>query len=355
MRRRQLRWCWAGVLGCALVASADAAAFTGSDEERAREAYKEARRARNAERFDEAVVRFREAWSLYKDPWFMCELGGLEARMGKARDAAEDLTLCLRLLNPDDKKAMGKELERALTKMRAQVGAIKVETNVPRAEVAINGTVMATLPLQDPIFVTEVRAPGYEPATRMAVMPAGSSILMRLRLEPMRAELAPPLEPAPLEPKKEAKQPAPVLATKAPVPVPAPSRVAEPARAPVRAAVILGGLGLSIAGATVGGAGLVAGDTAREEAKTMTRELSENPTTCYVSGPDDPCQKIYDKMDKAILLTGVGIGAVAVSAVGASLIIYELVRSAPQGKTANTQVAVVPAPGGGALKITGSF
>jgi hypothetical protein len=135
----------------------------------------------------------------------------------------------------------------------------------------------------------------------------------------------------------------------------APSEVAEPSRAPVRAAVILGGLGLSIAGATAGGAGLATGNAAREEAKTMTRDLSESPGKCETGYKDDPCQGIYDKMDEAIMLTGVGIGGLAVSAVGASLIIYELVRSAPQGKPANAQVAFVPAPGGGALKITGSF
>src|SRR5688572_25854873 len=117
MRRRQLRWCWAGVLGCALVAAADAAAFTDSDEERAREVEKKAIRAIRAGKEDEAVERFREAWGLYRDPWFMCEIGGIEARMGKDRDAAEDLAMCLRLLNPEDKKAMGKEFERTLTKL----------------------------------------------------------------------------------------------------------------------------------------------------------------------------------------------------------------------------------------------
>jgi len=367
MRWRQLRWCLAGVLGCALATPAEGRSPVGSDEERAREAERLARKAIRDGRKEEAIERYRAAWGHFKDPWYQCDMGGIEAEMGRARDATQSLTLCLRLLKPEAKEAIGRKVERILGEVRAQVGALHVEANVPEAEVAVDGKVLGKLPLPDPIFVdpgshtVEVRAPGYQSDVRVAVLSAGGSLRIPMRLEPMRVEVGRPPELDPVEPKPKPKEEArpPVIAplsasAKAPDPILARDRVPEPANAPVRAAVILTGLGLSVGGAVAGTAGFMAADAAGEEAKAMYRDLTNGSSVCEREAPG-PCEDAESRIDRAKGLTAVAVAGVALSAIGGALIVYELVRPSPQGGTGYGQVAIVPVSSGGALKVGVTF
>jgi hypothetical protein len=365
MRWRRLQWASAGVLGCALALPAEGKVTKGSEEERADAELSKATTALREGRREEAVERYRAAWEIFKDPSVMCELGGLEIEMGRARDAAEHLSTCLRLLKPEYKQILRAKIESGLKKARAQVGTLKVEANVPDAEVVVNGKTLGTLPREEPIFVdpgtygVEVQAAGYQSDVRVAVLTAGSSLFIRMRLEPMRTEVARPLhEPAPLEPKTEANSPipprSPAPAPKGPVPLPKPAEVADTERTPVRAAVILTGLGLSVAGTAVGMGGIMAGAAAREQAKEMIHPIDGSSPKC-AGDVNNPCAEVYNKMNTAVVGTAVGVAGFTVSAIGGALIVYELIRSAPNGKPASTQVAVVGSPSGGALKITGSF
>jgi hypothetical protein len=225
--------------------------------------------------------------------------------------------------------------------------------------------VLGKLPLPDPIFVdpgshtVEVRAPGYQSDVRVAVLSAGGSLRIPMRLEPMRVEVGRPPELDPVEPKPKPKEEArpPVIAplsasAKAPDPILARDRVPEPANAPVRAAVILTGLGLSVAGAAAGVAGLMAAGAARSEAKATADSFDSG--VC-AGGENDPCRVIYDKMDKVVTLTVLGIAGLAISAVGGGVVVYELVHSAPNETTKKAQVAFKVAPGEGALTLSGTF
>jgi hypothetical protein len=375
MRWKRGRWCFVGALACALACAlagpAEGRIPALSDEERASEANAQAVVALREGRKEDAVERFRAAWALFKDPWIMCNLGGLEAEMGRARDAAQSLSTCLRFMEPKDKQVIGKKVERELSKVRARVGSLTVEANVPDAEVVVDGNVVGKLPLADPIFVdpgshgVEVKAPGYEPDAKVAVLHAGSSMRIQMRLEPMRTEVAPVTQDrAPQEPKREAESPqdaprtapvlSPVLAPKAEAAVADSRGSAQPAKAPVRAAVILTGFGLGLAGAVAGTAGLMAGVASREEAKAQARALVEAPKEC-TGATSDPCVRLDEAIDRSGTLTAVGIAGLALSAAGGAMIVYELVRSAPQGETTNMQVSLKAAPHGGVLNVTGSF
>jgi hypothetical protein len=342
----------------------------GSDEDRAREIERQVERAIREGRKLDAAEGYREAWRIYKNPWYMCELGGLETEMGRAREAAESLSTCLRLLTPEEKKLVGPKVERALNDARAKVGALTIETNVPNAEVVVDGKVSGTLPLKDPLFVepgshgVEVRAPGYQSDLRIAVLRAGASMIIPMRLEPTRVEVAPaPPERAPIEPKPSEGVKSPVPAplpvrsspsVKAPAPISMPKVGAEPAREPVRAAVIFTGFGLGVAGVGVGVAGLMAAGAARDEAKALTQAPTPNSNQCPGEA-DAPCWAVYNAMDKAVGYTTLGVVGITVAALGGSLLVYEFVRSAPEGRTAGARVSVRAAPGVGALQVTGSF
>lgn len=371
MRWKRLRWCFVGALGCGLAGAAEGRVPASSDEERASEAHSQAVAAQREGRKEDAIERYRAAWALFKDPGFVCNLGGLEAELGRAKDAAQSFSTCLRFMEPKVKQVLGKKVEHELSKMRALVGELSVEANVPDAEVTVDGKVVGKLPLPDPIFVdpgshgVEVKAPGYEPDARLAVFHAGSSILIRSRLEPMRTEVAPVAQDRALvEPKREAESPlgapaaaalpSPVLGAKGPAGVAGSSGNAQTAKAPapVRAAVILTGFGLGLAGAVVGTAGLMAGGAARAEAKAQIRELAAKGCTGLTS---DPCVGVDDVIDKGVALTAVGIAGFAVSAAGGALIVYELVGSAPQGEARNIQVSLTATSHGGVLNVIGSF
>jgi hypothetical protein len=341
-----------------------------SDEDRAREIEKQVTQALREGRKLDAAEGYREAWQIYKNPWYMCNIGGLETEMGRAREAAESLSACWRLLGPEDKKLVGPKVERMLNDARAKVGELTIETNVPNAEVVVDGKVSGTLPLKDPLFVepgshvVEVRAPGYQSDLRIAVLRAGGSMIIPMRLEPMRVEVAPaPPERAPIEPKPSegAKPPVPAPlpvrsspSVKAPAPISMPKAGAEPERAPVRAAVIFTGFGLGVAGVGVGVAGLMAAGAARDEAKALTQPVSPISNECAAGGTD-PCVAVYNAMDKAVGYTTLGVVGITVAALGGSLLVYEFVRSAPEGRTAGARVSVRAAPGGGSLQVTGSF
>ena len=218
MRCLALRWCFAGALVCALARPAEGKLPDGSDEQRAQEISIQAYEALRDGRKDIAAERFREAWGVFRNPWYMCDLGGVYMDMGRASEAAQSLSACLRLLKPKDRKFIRPKVERDLNDARSKVGELTVDANVPDAEVFVDGKATGKLPLEDPIFLdpgsheVEVKAPGYLSDIRMAVLKAGTSLLIRMRLDPMRVEVAPPApERAPREPEKEAKLPNPCV------------------------------------------------------------------------------------------------------------------------------------------------
>jgi hypothetical protein len=360
MRWWLFRWWLAGSLVCTLASPAQGELLGGSDEERARELYAQAQAASAEERHEEAIRLLRKAWDLYKDPVTLCDIGSIELSLGRARNAAESFSMCKRLLDEKSKRMVGKRVENELKKARALVGAITVEANVPDADVLVDDKGVGKLPLQDPIFVepgshaVEIRAHGYEPFVQMVVLGPGASTLMRTRLEPMRVEVVPPLHEQPLPETKtapDAKAAPPVMAppltrkTSAPTP----DRSAEPARA----AVLLAGFGLGIAGTAVGVGGLMAASATKEEARLMLREGVPKSDDCTT--PTQPCKKLENTINKATTLTAVGVVGIAVAAAGGTLIIYEIVRAAPREGKGSAQATITAAPGGGAITIKGSF
>lgn len=372
MERSKPRWSrWMAVSGallCTLPASAAARSPDQSDRQWAAELSQQAEVALRQGRWEIAAARYHEAWEFFRDPWFQCNLGGVYLEMGKPAEAAQSLSACLRLLKPANQKFARPKIERDLKEARSKVGALRVDVNVPDAEVFVNGKTRGKLPLEDPLFLdpgsheVEVKAPGYVSDLRIAVLSAGTSMSIQMRLDPMRVEVAPPVsERPPIEPKALKVEsappkplPTPPAITKEPVTAIIPERVAEPARAPVRTATIVTGFGLGVAGAVVGTAGVMAASATGNEAKEMYRALAEGPAKCTPAAPG-PCKDAEDKTDTARMLMGVGVAGFAMSAVHGALIVYELLRPDSQGRKVAASLSVQPAHDGGALKVTGSF
>jgi hypothetical protein len=187
---------------------------------------------------------------------------------------------------------------------------------------------------------------------------AGRSLRMSMRLDPMRAEVAPPPESAPpeakIKEKPSAPAPSPMVPEKTVAPLPTPVGAVGSSAEPVRASVILAGLGLSVVGTAAGLGGFMASSAAQGEAKTKYRSLSSTGARCETT-PPDPCAEPEGAMDRAMGFTVLGAAGVAVALLGGGLIVYEVVRPSAQANAVNAQVTVTAAPGGGALQLTGRF
>lgn len=204
-----------------------AAAQVACDEEAVR-AGNELRRAGDD---DAALARFREAWEACRTPRARAQMGLAEAALGRWLDA--DAHLGETLASGGDRWI---ERNRArLEAVRAQVaehfGYLELRGNVPGAEVLLDGRLVGTMPLREPLRVVggsaslTVRAPGYLPLTRAALITAGQLVRENLELVP-EPEAATPATP-PVDP-----SPPPV----APMPAPPPAPRAAPMPAPMPAA-----------------------------------------------------------------------------------------------------------------------
>lgn len=370
MARGCLRWYLAVATGCVLAAHTDKESFAQYPEPRAKETSAQDAQASK----DEAEMsQLRAAWELKRKPITICNLGRVELEMGKARDAAESLSTCLRVLPQDERAIIGGTVERELKKARAQVGALSVEANVPGAQIVVDGKVAGTIPLNDPMFLdpgrygVEVRAPGYEPEAKIAQLGAGSWLLMRMVLEPAEIEVAPgPKEqPAPASaPKTVEKAPVPALSP-APAGVarrpldapPAPRREAEGEKKPVNTALLIAGFSLGIVGTAAGAIGFVAAAGARKDAEAGWQSVYDAwyDEPCVMPEYRVNCDELKSTGANASTFTAVGVGGVLMATAGGALFVYELVRSSSQNEVGDVRTAIVAAPGGGALIITGSF
>lgn len=315
---------------------------------------------------------FRAAWKEYGRATDICNLGKIEFMLKRPRDAAENLSTCLRVLPQRERDVFGKSVERDLKKARALVGELKVISNVPDAEIVVDGTVVGMTPMDDPIFLkpgrygVEVRAPGYTSDAKIAQLAAGTSMAMKMVLEPAAIEVAPvSREQAPPAPKATAEAPAPAPPP-APaeverrplkvVPVPVPSGDTKGAETP-RAAVLIAGFGLGVAGVGVAVGGFVGGDNAREDAARRRQKVLDDWYTrpCTATQFRSNCTDLDSTIADAATLTAVGVGGVLLGAVGGALFVYELARSSSHEKKASLRASVTAAPSGGALTITGNF
>jgi hypothetical protein len=135
-----------------------------------------------------ALPFFENAYRLARNARTAAQLGLEEMALGYWMEADQYLTEALTVADhPWVAKNKG-TLEEARTKVRAMIGELTITGGPAGAEVVINGQAAGRLPLSEPIRLAkgaaqvELRAPGYEPASRMVTVPGGSSASVSLLL-----------------------------------------------------------------------------------------------------------------------------------------------------------------------------
>lgn len=136
-----------------------------------------------------ALRWFQEAYDLTHSPRATAQLGLVQQALGRW-DLAEPLVerAVQSRTDPWIKKYEG-ELTKALQTIRQHVAHLELVSDPPQTEVFVNGSLVARLPLSEPVPVVvgqvdvELRAPGYRNAVRNLTMKAYQYERLFVRLE----------------------------------------------------------------------------------------------------------------------------------------------------------------------------
>jgi hypothetical protein len=121
--------------------------------DKARDLYMEGRTLYGQRAWDKAHAAFLAAWSLKKHWQIAGMLGHCEVQLGRHREAAEHLAFAVRTGSPSANPSELKVLQDQLAEVKRKVGVVTVQVEGQPAEVLVDGTVVGTSPLLDPLFV----------------------------------------------------------------------------------------------------------------------------------------------------------------------------------------------------------
>jgi len=102
---------------------------------------------------DEAYGLYQKAWGLKRTYDIAGNLGQVELKLGRFRDAAEHLDFTLRLFPPTGKAAPREAIRRAFEAARKEVAALSIRVSAQGAAVAIDGKAIGLSPFEVPVFV----------------------------------------------------------------------------------------------------------------------------------------------------------------------------------------------------------
>ncbi|SRR5579883_1197091 len=156
------------------------------------------RQGRDAEALDE----FRQSYAARPSARTRAQIGLAEQALGRWVDAEADLRGALEAEGDPWIQRNRAILAAGLADIAKHLGSLEIETDVPGAEVWVNGVRAGVAPLAAPLrvesgtVVVEVRAPGYAAARRTTAVEAGESAREAIHLVPAVPE-APPTAAAP--------------------------------------------------------------------------------------------------------------------------------------------------------------
>lgn len=274
-----------------------------------------------------AEAAFLAAWALKQHFQIAGNLGACQMKLGKYRDAAEHLRYFLREQPKTGNQDERKRTQALFDEARAKVATLGILVNVPSAVVSIDGHVIGTSPLKEPVFVepgkrvVTVARNGYKDSRQEAVLTAGST-----------TELVSTLVSSELPP----------IASK-------PRSIAP--------AIVLGGI--AVAGLVAGTGVFVAGNGQRTTAEELNKSIIDGHRGCRANAPnfDARCTDLASASSSADTLHRVGLGLLVgggAAALGAAA--YLLWPSAkPTTSDATLRILPVGTATGGGLLATGTF
>lgn len=352
-------------LSILLTMSATAAAQSGPPMEadtapaisdRARALYMEGIKAADAKNWAGAHAAFLEAYKQSEHYQIAANLGSMEIKLGRFRDAAEHLAVYLRKA-PSDKV---KDRMRALAffeDAKKKVATVQVRVNVNGAEILVDDKVVSLSPPVDDLFVEpgprfiKARMAGHKSNETTIEAAPGSTHQVALTLEKMTTD--PPITAPSVKPPPPPSQP----------PAPEPFKPRKE---------------IIITGVAVGAVGLLAGTisaivssgyaSSAEERRDVLLRGSGGSNACLNPANASSCATLNDLWSSRDTWANLSVWTFVLGGVaGAGTAVYALVlprvmTSGPSAPGAvepepKPRAMVVPAvmPSGGGVLVTGAF
>jgi hypothetical protein len=265
-----------------------------------------------------AYEAYKAAWALQRSYDIAGNLGGLELKLGKHRDAAEHLAFALEDFPPTGEPAQRKAVEKKLAEAAQEVARLHVQVSANGATVTVNGATVGTSPITRTLYVdagaivVEASLPGYVSAGQTVTVAKGAEANVSLTVVPERG---------------------------------------KPSLALVisGSAVALVGIGVGVG--LVGAAAQKAGN-----ADSLAAQGKSAGLTCANPPPAGKCTDIHNANATSDALHNAGVPVLVVgAAAAAATLTYALwPRGGPARKTGVTLLPAVGANGGG-LWVSGRF
>ena len=270
-----------------------------------------------------AYEAYKAAWALQKSYDIAGNLGNVELKLGKNRDAAEHLSFALDNFpptgEPDQQKAVAKKLAEALQEVgRVRVRVLAGDASVEGASIRVNGAPVGTTPAGSTLFVNpgqtvvEASLAGYEDARAQIQVSKGSEQQVSLQLHRRGPSLA-------------------IIVT---------------------GSVLTAGSIAAAVGLTV--AANAKGSSANAELATLQKTGVPCPSASIGSG----CAGLRSTLGQASTLHNAALGTyVGAGMLGVATVAYVLVSTGRAPKKETTGVRVIPVAGsaGGGVLIRGAF
>lgn len=311
--------------------------------DKARELYNEGRSLFSKRDWEKAHASFLAAWSLKKHWQIAGMLGLCEVRMQRYRDAAEHLSFAVRTGAGSMSQQETQKLREALDQAKQRVGTVRVQVDTDEAEVRVDGRLLGTAPLFDPVFLEpgthKFRARSNERASAEVTIEvgAGGEKEIVLRVDQQAAAQEPGAAVSPAAPAGEIEGDRGVQSDT--------KRGMTPA--------IIGGAVAAV------GLGVGIGFTLSANGKASDRDDAVDalggPSACGTGTPFvSQCAEIRDLDDAESTRRKVALGGFVVGGLAAAgTVVYLLWPSETQSDQARLQPFV--GPEGGGLQVLGSF
>lgn len=323
--------------------------------DRARALYQEGIKAADAKNWAGAHAAFLEAFKQSDHYQIAANLGSMEIKLGRYRDAAEHLAVYLRKV-PSDKV---KDRMRALAffeEAKKKVGTVQVRVNVNGAEILVDDKVVTLSPPVDDLFVDpgprfiKARMAGHKSNETTIEAGPGTTHQVSLTLEKMAADAPPPPPP---------------VKTAPPPPPPAP----EPFKP--RKEIIIVGISVGAVGLLAGTISAIVasgyGSSAEERREVLLRRPGGG-SACLDSANASECETLNGLWSSRDTWANVSVWSFVIGGVaGAGTAVYALVlprvmkgsepapeSPEPEPKPRAMALPVVM-PSGGGVMVTGAF
>jgi len=300
---------------------------------------REGRDLAQKDRKEEARVAYLEAWKLTKSFDLACNLGLVESKLKRSRDALEHLTYCKENYPTVRDEALTAKLamlRAEIAKVRAEVGAARIRVTrddgesvegarvfvdgQPLGKVGADGRVEQPLLRADDIFVDAgsrrftASLKGCEDAGVVLAVPKGGTVDTALLLS---------------------------------------------CKTKISMGLVYAGIGVAAVGVGVGIGSFVYSSGRRDDGQPIFDEVTakDGLGACLLPKNSVKCAELKSAVSDWSLFRGIGIGGVALGgAAAAATVVYVLVvGSSPKSSDAGIQASFSVMPGGGSAVLRGSF